>query len=94
MLGPIVQLMSYYFSESVIRTILRHYPSANVKAVMEIYDTMEQRSREIIDEKTKALSRGDEDMVHRVGEGKDIMSVLRESVSPPFGHSPFGHSPF
>ena len=86
MLGPIVQLMSYYFSESVIRTILRHYPSANVKAVMEIYDTMERRSREIIDEKTKALSRGDEDMVHQVGEGKDIMSVLRESVSLSSGH--------
>lgn len=41
---------------------------------------MERRSQEIIDEKKTALLQGDEDLVHRVGEGKDIMSILRKFV--------------
>ena len=54
--------------------------------MLDISDTMAQRSQAIIDEKKAALEKGDEEVVQRVGEGKDIMSVLRESVSLSSGH--------
>ena len=45
---------------------------------MSIYGTMERRSREIIMEKKALLAKGDAALAHEVGEGKDIMSILRE----------------
>ena len=47
---------------------------------MQIYDTMERRSAEIIAEKKAALSKGDAALAHEVGEGKDIMSICRTSL--------------
>ena len=49
--------------------------------MLDISDTMAQRSQAIIDEKKAALEKGDEEVVQRVGEGKDIMSVLCECMS-------------
>ncbi len=71
-----------------MRSILRRYPSANLQRMLDISETMARRSQEIIDEKKAALARGDEDALQRVGEGKDIMSVLRESFS---SHNPTAH---
>ena len=51
---------------------------------MDISNTMEQRSTEIIDGKKTALLQGDEELVQKIGEGKDIMSVLREFASGSF----------
>lgn len=46
--------------------------------MMEISDALSARSHRIVDEKKKALQEGDEALRLQVGEGKDIMSVLRE----------------
>lgn len=45
---------------------------------------MEIRSREILEAKRAALRAGDEAVKQQVGEGKDIMSILRKfaPVSP------------
>ncbi len=80
LLGVIVPWISYYLPEAAIRMLLRKYPSANVRTMIAISDTMEWRSQEIVDEKKTALLQGDDDLVQRVGEGKDIMSVLRKPV--------------
>lgn len=45
---------------------------------MEITDLMAQRSKEIIDEKRRLLSEGDEAFVQQVGASKDLMSILRK----------------
>ncbi|KAI0695585.1 cytochrome P450 [Cerioporus squamosus] len=76
LLGTIIALCSNYLSVSTIRSILRRYPSADLQRMLDISETMARRSQEIIDEKKKALAEGDVEMVQRVGEGKDIMSVL------------------
>ena len=47
--------------------------------MIEISDTMAQRSIEIINEKKAALLKGDDSLVDQIGEGKDIMSICRAS---------------
>ncbi|RDX52864.1 cytochrome P450 [Lentinus brumalis] len=74
--GVIIPWISHYLPEAAIRMLLRKFPSANVRTMIAISDTMERRSQEIVDEKKTALLQGDDDLVQRVGEGKDIMSVL------------------
>ena len=51
--------------------------------MIEISDAMHARSVRIINEKRAALAGGDEALKQQVGEGKDIMSVLRESFRAP-----------
>ncbi len=53
-------------------------PDSNVQQLKTIIDTMEERSKEILDGKRKALEEGDEAVKMQVGEGKDIMSILCE----------------
>lgn len=46
--------------------------------MMRISDALSESSRKIVNEKKRALLQGDEALKQQVGEGKDIMSVLRE----------------
>ena len=43
---------------------------------MRLSDTVERRSREIVEEKRALLEKGDSAMELALGEGKDIMSIL------------------
>lgn len=61
----------------LIKRVLEMVPSQNMRRMMAISDTMARRSLEIITEKKTALLKGDDALVHQVGEGKDIMSLLR-----------------
>ena len=40
------------------------------------------RSKEIFEAKKAAIERGDQELLHTVGEGKDVMSILRELILP------------
>lgn len=42
-------------------------------------DILESQSKEILTAKRVALAHGEDAVVRQVGEGKDIMSILRES---------------
>lgn len=53
-------------------------PNNHVRTLRNIVDVMHTRSVEIVTEKKVALSRGDEALARQVGEGKDVMSILRE----------------
>ena len=57
--------------------LLRMFPQKDVRHIMQISDTMSQRSQEIIEEKKAALREGNEALSHQVGEGKDLMSICR-----------------
>lgn len=57
------------------RKIFDWVPSAEVRRLARIVDTLEAKSKEIFEEKKKAAhEKGG------VGEGKDIMSILCESL--------------
>ena len=73
--------LTYFLPDSAIRALLRRAPSPNVKRIMQISDTMARRSEEIIAERKVALAKGDAALAQEVGEGKDLMSICRESCA-------------
>ncbi len=53
-------------------------PSDTIQELRRISDTMHERSVRIYKEKKEALEKGDEALRHQIGEGRDIMSILRK----------------
>ena len=53
-------------------------PHEKFQKLRKIVDTMHERSVHIYNEKRAAIERGDEGLKQQLGEGKDIMSILRE----------------
>ena len=76
----VIEWLSSFLSESFIVSFLRVFPVERVRRLVGISDTMSRRSVEIIKERKELLERGDEALKHEVGEGKDIMSILRALV--------------
>ncbi|KAI8969383.1 cytochrome P450 [Trametes punicea] len=58
------------------RMILKAVPHEGVRDLVKISDTMWRRSTEIYAQRKAALERGDAAAAPRVGDGKDIMSIL------------------
>ena len=75
-----IEWLSGFLRESLIVSFLRVFPAERVRRLIGISDTMSRRSVEIISERKAMLERGDEALKYEVGEGKDIMSILRTSV--------------
>ena len=48
-----------------------------VQELAETIRTLDKRSKEIYADKKRALAKGDVEMVKQVGQGKDIISILR-----------------
>ncbi|KAL6306606.1 cytochrome P450 monooxygenase [Sparassis latifolia] len=61
---------------SLRRRLVGLIPNRRVQRIKSAVDTLEKRSREIFDAKKAALLQGDEAVMHQIGEGRDIMSVL------------------
>lgn len=57
------------------------FPNAHLQTVKHVSDTMSERSQNIFHEKKVALNNGDEAVLRQVGEGRDIMSILRAIIS-------------
>lgn len=60
------------------RKVLEWIPMKRLHKLKGVVDTMHRRATEIYDEKKTLLQRGDEALLLQVGEGKDLMSILRE----------------
>ncbi|KAA1468089.1 cytochrome P450 [Dentipellis sp. KUC8613] len=54
----------------------RHVPWKAVRSVVSMVDTLHKMSMKIVSEKRMALLKGDEAVLHQIGEGRDILSVL------------------
>ncbi len=52
-------------------------PIKSIQRVKTVSDVMHQRSLEIYNEKKAAIERGDQETLIAVGEGKDMLSILR-----------------
>lgn len=59
------------------RWAVEHTPSKRVQHVKNICDTLSRSSSSVLNMKKNALKAGEESVVKQVGEGKDILSVLR-----------------
>lgn len=58
------------------RFIVKNFPWKVLKEICNIVDVMDETSMKVFEEKRRALSKGDDAVLHQVGEGKDIMSIL------------------
>ena len=56
--------------------IVDHFPSERLRLIKNISDTIHSESIEILRDKRTAIQSGDQAMIDKVGEGKDIMSIL------------------
>ncbi|KAI0738093.1 cytochrome P450 [Daedaleopsis nitida] len=71
-----IDRVSHIFpNHHTIRRVLRLIPHRAIQQVLDISETMFQRSKEIVEERKEALRNGDAAMLAQVGEGKDIMSI-------------------
>ncbi|TBU29234.1 cytochrome P450 [Dichomitus squalens] len=58
------------------RFMLDRLPIKSIQRMKTISDVMHERSRQIYNEKKAAIEHGDRDVVHAVGEGKDMLCIL------------------
>lgn len=77
----ITPYISYLGPARFRRFLLDLVPLRNVQNIKYIIDTLHERSKEIYHAKKAAVEKGDTDLLNAVGEGKDIMSVLRKLPS-------------
>ena len=63
------------------RRVVEMLPSKDLQRMVEITDTLHERSVHIYNLKKDALEKGDEALKHQIGEGRDIMSILCEYPS-------------
>ena len=55
-------------------------PSKSLRQIGNIVDTMDETSREVVEKKRQALARGEEEVLKQIGQGKDILSILRRLI--------------
>nr|VWO97569.1 Chitin synthase V [Ganoderma boninense] len=80
LLNLFVMTLANHVPKWLMRRVLRlAVPFPHVLHLLKISETMQKRSTEIIQQKKTALFQGDKALMHQVGEGKDIMSVLLKS---------------
>ena len=60
------------------RKVLELIPSQTIREYIGTVDRLDKYSKFIYEESKKALEKGDEEWLEKVGQGKDILSVLRE----------------
>lgn len=60
------------------RWVMSAFPNPNVRKVQKLVDIMYDKAKGIFKMKKAALEQGDEALLTSVGEGKDIMSILRK----------------
>ena len=77
MLRRILPYLPDFGSRAFRRKLVDICPHEGVQNMKAIVDVMHRRSLEIYEEKKRALAQGDEAVTRQVGEGKDIMSILR-----------------
>ena len=66
---------------SIRRWIVERIPLDSVQHLRRISDVMHERSAQIFKDKKAALESGDDAIKNQIGEGRDIMSILRELLA-------------
>ncbi|PCH40527.1 cytochrome P450 [Wolfiporia cocos MD-104 SS10] len=58
------------------RAVMKVWPSKRMRDAVKIVDTMDMASKQVYESKKLTIQAGDEALLQRIGQGKDIMSVL------------------
>lgn len=62
------------------RAVVNVLPLKNVRKMCKIVDIMDKTAGAVLNAKRAALEAGDEELAKQVGEGKDIISILRKLI--------------
>jgi hypothetical protein len=73
-------LVVKYGNPKLCRVIMDLLPYKALHDCRDIVDIMDRTSREIYAEKKQALADGDEVLERKIGQGKDIMSILSKHL--------------
>lgn len=65
---------------ALLRWLARNLPWHDLNHLAYLVDIMEETSKKIFYSKKTALEKGDDAVMLQIGEGRDIMSVLRKSA--------------
>ena len=74
----LLPIMEYLGPAWFRRWLVNLIPHEGAQKMKHIVDTMYDRSKEIYEEKKALIESGDDAVLHQVGEGRDVMSILRE----------------
>lgn len=64
------------------RRFVERFPNKNVQKLRLIVGTMHEKAVAIYEEKKRTITQGDEALKSKVGEGKDLMSILCKARTP------------
>lgn len=79
MFRGLLPLLIRLFPRPFLRRLAEITPYAPIQRVLRISDTMQATAEDVLAKKRAALARGDKALMQQIGEGKDIMSILRKS---------------
>ena len=74
---PIIPYIKYLGPAKFRGFVLGLWPNKKIRRIKDINDKVHGRAREIFEIKKKAIESGDQELQHMIGEGKDVMSILR-----------------
>ena len=77
-LRRLVPYVAEFGTPTFRRWVLDMLPHKGVQKLKSIVDVMHYRSVEIYRSKKEALEKGDEAVAQQIGEGRDLMSILRK----------------
>ena len=63
------------------RKLIDFWPNMKLKQLRDIVDIMDDTAVDVYKKAKEGMEKGDEELVNRVGQGKDIMSILRSYSS-------------
>ncbi|KAM5541911.1 hypothetical protein V8D89_004221 [Ganoderma adspersum] len=72
----VLPLIDYLGPAWFRRWLVNLLPQKSAQKMKHIVDTMYERSKEIYEGKKALIESGDDAMLHQVGEGRDVMSIL------------------
>ncbi|KAI0314380.1 cytochrome P450 [Amylostereum chailletii] len=76
MAAVFLPFVTRYGSPSVLRWLAERAPSQALRDMVKISDTLDRKSREVLERKRALFAQGDDMAVNQIGGGKDLMSIL------------------
>ncbi len=77
---PLIPFVEWFGTPAFRGWLVDRLAFGRLRAIKGISDTIHTQATNIYHDKKAALQAGDEALLHKVGEGKDIMSILRKSM--------------
>ena len=72
-----IPFLDYFGPAWFRRRVLDILPIKSLQRIKNVCDTLYEKAQDILAEKKAAIARGDQEFLDTIGEGRDMMSLLR-----------------